>query len=121
MWSCLEIRTAPRHSKDDYKQASAEARAGLEANKQVWWNAAEEGARYYGVKVDSTPTNHDAAWLCLNPEMRSLEKEKIPDLIIISRPDVYDNTGALARYIVDKGYVQIGNMPAFSIWTKPAK
>src|SRR5262249_51024860 len=47
--SCLSLRLASRHDKDDYRGAAAIARDALQAGQTVWWNADLRGGRIYNV------------------------------------------------------------------------
>jgi len=119
--SCLELRFSERHAKDDYRQAAGIAKEAINKGLVVWWSAAEEGARYYGLKVDAAEAKPGAAWLCLNPDSAILQKSAEPDLIITSKPDVYDNIGAMGRYTEERGYVPLRRLAAFVLWKKAEK
>jgi hypothetical protein len=41
-----------------------------------------------------------------------------PDLIIISKPDLYDGRGALKDYLSQGGYEKSATLPAFTIWAR---
>jgi len=43
--SCLEVRFALRHKKDDYRDAAAAANEALKKGQIVWWNAGLHGQR----------------------------------------------------------------------------
>jgi hypothetical protein len=116
--SCGSLRLADRHAKDDYREAAGAAREALGKGATVWWNAAGQGARYYGVRIGVDPGTPGAAWLCVNPEIEDFAGAGEPNLIITSRQDVYDNTGMLARYIAENGYAPVRKLPAFVVWTK---
>ena len=116
--SSLSLRFAPRHGKDDYRSAAAEAVSAFAQGKRVWWNAAEEGARYYRVPVTKDPANTDAALLLINPSAELLQHAPIPDLIIASRPDVYDSQTTVASYVVSRSFRMDKTYAAFQIWKR---
>jgi hypothetical protein len=114
--SCLSLRYAERHGKDDYRAAAAFAKAALRNDRQVWWSAAEQGAGYYGV-----PVAHDArsgVFVVVNPTRESLDSLPSPQVIIASKPDIYDRQRALAGYVRTRGFRRVGELPAFTLWEK---
>ena len=116
--SCLSLRLAARHEKDNYRAAAAIAKAGLHNGQPVWWNAAEEGALYYGVPVATRGASQGEALFVANPTRGWLRQLPSPALIVASKPDVYDGQGALAEYIRERGYREAGRLQAFIIWEK---
>jgi hypothetical protein len=55
----------------------------------------------------------------VNPSDGTVEGLPKPQIIVASRPDLYDRSGALARYIARLGYHATASFPAFEIWTAP--
>ena len=99
--SCLSLRFAQRHEKDDYRDAARAAIAALHLGQKVWWGAGEDGALYYHLPVAQTPDQPGRALLILNPTPESLAALVPPDMLIITtKPDLYDNQGALASKCV---------------------
>ena len=58
------------------------------------------------------------ASLLLNPSAADLIGKPPPDLLVLSKVDLYDNTGALRDYLKQKGYEQWRVLPAFTFWRK---
>jgi len=116
--SCLSIRFAARHEKDDYRSAAAVAKSAVTTGQSVWWSADESSAAYYGVALEKTFAGAGPTQLVVNRSDDELRGLKEPGVIILSKPDIYDNTGALARYVQGRGYRVAGQLPAFVIWTK---
>ena len=116
--SCLSLRFSARHQKDDYRAAAALARTALQDGQQVWWNAAEEGAQYYGVPVTTGAAASGVALFVVNPSRDSLTSLPAPGLIIASKMDVYDIQMALAEYVRDRGYSPIRKFAAFVVWAR---
>jgi hypothetical protein len=119
--SCLLIRFAARHEKDNYRVAAEMARSALKTGSPVWWNAAEEGARYYNVPVSGQPEATSSALFLMNPTRQSLEALPPPRVIVASKADVYDTEAALTRYVHDHGYSPTAKLTAFVIWEKNPK
>lgn len=86
LFSCLSVRFAARHEKDNYRAAAAAAKAALDKGQAVWWNAAEEGAIYYGVPVTSGAAVEGKAIFLMDPTRESLGALPLPGLIVASKP-----------------------------------
>jgi len=114
--SCLSFRFAARHEKDDYRDAAAAANAALRRGERVWWSADTHGAVYYHLPLNAGTNEVNGAFLALNmtPDMLSHLPE--PDLIVVSKPDLYDSRGTLAQYIQRGSYVKSATPQAFTIW-----
>jgi hypothetical protein len=116
--SCLSLRFAARHEKDDYRNAAAVAKSALAAGQSVWWNADESGAAYYGVALEKNLAGPGPCRLLANRSDNELRSLPEPKVIIATKPDLYDNTGALHRYAEQRGFRITERFPAFVIWTK---
>jgi hypothetical protein len=116
LWSCLSIRFASRHARDDYRDAAKCANLALENNQVVWWNAAEPGAQYYNVPLRTEATGKNAALLLINPQAQTLALLSRPNVIITSKPDLYDNDGTVAEYVRHGHYRSSQRFPAFTVW-----
>jgi hypothetical protein len=114
--SCLSIRFAVRHQRDDYRDAAQYAKLALGQNQVVWWNADAGCARYYKMPLDADGNGENKAILILNPSAVDLANLKKPDVVIVSKPDLYDTAGALAEYLARNHYRASGKFPAFTIW-----
>jgi hypothetical protein len=116
--SCLSLRFAERHEKDDYRRAAAVAEAALRDGKTVWWNAGMQGAVYYQLPVGTADeTKAKAVWV-VNPEAGVLAGLKAPDVVVGSKPDMYDEQGVLTEYLLRGGYQKRATMPAFTVWQR---
>ncbi len=121
--SALTFSFAPRHRKDDYRSAAAFAEQALSAGKTVCWAACAEGAAYYGVSFsDNQP---GAGKVCsAGPMLRSengpdpSRPHWVPDVIILSKPDVYDPSGEVRKFIDKEGYRRTGGAQAFTFWER---
>jgi hypothetical protein len=121
LFSCLSVRFSPRHDKDNYRAAAAAARTALASGQAVWWNAAEEGARYYGLPVTEHPESGPGALFLMNPARQTLDTLPAPRLIVASKPDVYDGQQGMADYIRDHGFSPTAEYAAFVLWEKTPK
>ena len=118
--SCLSIRFAARHQKDDYRAAAAIANAALKDGRTVWWNAGVHGAEYYRVPLSLTPLSEkssQAIWVS-SPTSEALSLLPPPEIIISSKPDMFDDQGAVAAYVRKAPYSQTALFPAFIIWQR---
>jgi len=120
-FSCLSLRFAARHEKDDYRDAAGFARAALESGRQVWWNADTQGAAYYQVPTTDRPAAIGKAWRVANPSRELLSVASVPEVIITSKPDLFDNQRALAAYIARTRFDKVATLPAFTVWQRSAK
>jgi hypothetical protein len=112
--SALEIRFAPRHQRDDYRTAAAEARRALVDGKKVWWAADASTAAYYGV-----PLNSSDLTLSSNLSGRSFATHSPPDLVCLSKRDIYDSTGKIDKYLREHDFRVTQVLPAFQIFERP--
>jgi hypothetical protein len=108
--SALEIRFAPRHQRDDYRTATAEAREAIAQGKKLWWFADPDTAAYYKL-----PLNSPKLTLVNNQSPDTLPS---PDIIVISKPDIYDPRGEIERYLRQHNFELKQILPAFQIFHK---
>lgn len=117
LFSCLMVRLAPRHEKDNYRQAARFAQEALARNAVVWWNADSMAAEYYNVPLTTNGNVlRQKALLFIDPESREIASLPKADLIISSRPDVYDPRGNLSRYLKEENFRAKTNLVAFTLW-----
>ncbi len=116
--SCLCVRFSERHAKDDYRSAAAIARAALASRQVVWWNAAETGARYYHVRLNTQTNLPTSATLLVNPAPSDLPTNRPPRLVIVSKPDIYDREAAVSSYLQTNRFRATRHFPAFTIWER---
>lgn len=118
--SALAQRIAPRHAKDDYRRAAAIANAALHNNKVVWWVADGAAAFVYQAPIGHTKSP-DRAWLVQNPSWSDLCSQPTPDIIISSKPDIFDSQGTVARYIAENHFSPAQKFQAFTILKREGK
>jgi hypothetical protein len=120
--SGFSLRAVQRHAKDDYRGAVALARSASASRQRVWWCAGAEAARLYGLDVSTNipAAPNDQVWSAVNCSKELLANQPAPQLIVLSKPDVYDNAGAMVDYLGSHHYQLWRTLPAFSFW-RPAE
>ena len=123
-YSSLSVRYAPRHAKDDYKHAAELAATELGRDGLVWWVADPKGVLYY----DLPHVVDDLEW----PQARATRKVQIvyeksplflsaqapPTLVLLSRPETYDQQNAVSNYLSANKYHVVESFPAFTAWRR---
>lgn len=109
--SCLQIRFAPRHKKDNYREAAQLAKAEIGAGKRVWWVADASGAEYYKLQLGGK----DRAIQLFNAVETP---EPTADIIILNRTDAYDRQGTVMRVIGDQQFRLRQKLQGFTIWER---
>ncbi len=116
--SDASVRFGERHAKDDYRDAAALGREALSQGQSVWWSAETQGAWVYHMAVTTQPTNTHAAFVIINPEPASLQALPKPDLVLLSKPDLYDGQGAIQSYLNQNNYRLVQKLSAFTVWRR---
>jgi hypothetical protein len=116
--SGLQIRFHPRHARDDYRSAAHLARALAQEGSSVWWSAAGNCARYYGVPfcTDGDPPGEPCVTSITNMTTDELDGLSQPRYIIASKPDIHDMTGALREYLGNHDVTQRESFTAFKVF-----
>jgi hypothetical protein len=116
-FSSVRLRWSPRHAKDDYRSAAATAVSAVRAGRDVWWSANPEAAAYYGLAVSRTPQRGKATLLALATAER-IATLPVPEMVIISKPDVYDPAGEVVRLITANRFRPTQRFKAFTVWER---
>jgi hypothetical protein len=116
--SGLSLKFATRHAKDDYRSAAGLARTALADGKSVWWNADANAAAYYKLPLATNPIESGRAFLMINPPSDFLATNVPADVVIVSRPDIYDPHGTLAIFLARNDFKKAAVLPAFVVWEK---
>jgi hypothetical protein len=123
-YSSLSVRYAPRHAKDDYKDAAELAAVELARDGRIWWIADIRGALYYGIPVSGDGGSPDAT---LIPRVQinlseqtssSLSAQVPPTLVLLSRPDTYDRQNVVSNYLSANKYHLVESFQAFTAWRR---
>jgi len=101
--SSLMLRFAPMHAKDNYRYAAALALEAVNEGGTVWWAADPAGANYYGI-FPALPNKNVAAdkkniILVSNITYEELSHQPHPQMLAVSKQDIYDSKGALQEWI----------------------
>jgi hypothetical protein len=115
--SSLNLRWREAHAKDDYRTAAAIAAGALRDNKEVWWAADAAAAFIYltPVALEDVPGR---AWAMQAPQWDDIRFKFPPRVIVISKPDIYDPSGAVARYAAENHFAAALKLHAFTIFTR---
>ena len=115
--SSLSLRWQPIHAKDDYRSSAAIAAAALRDGKEVWWAADPAAAHVYRTPIafEEIPGR---AWATQAPAWESIRGKFPPDMIVLSRPDVYDPTGAVKRYAMEQNFIPIQNLTGIVVFAR---
>jgi len=111
--SALSMRFSETHVKDDYADAAAFLRPLLDQSKVAWWVADPAGAAYYGLIQPGDRIDFGAF-----SDASALIAVARPDVIAYSKPDLYDESGSVLRYIEASGMRRAAEFPAFAIYVR---
>jgi len=122
--SAIAYRTSERHSKDDYRSAAAFAHETLTRGGTVWWAADPAGANYYGLNpspADTAANNTDQP-VVLASNVTAIQASNLPhpELVILSKTDIYDSRGSLQAWLSQNKYALRYTAKAFQIFESPA-
>jgi hypothetical protein len=123
-YSSLSVRYAPRHAKDDYKHAAELAALELARDGRVWWIADVRGALYYGIPYFSDQLEWPQARSNRRVQVVSdrtfsfLSDQEPPTLVLLSKPDTYDQQNVVSNYLSVNQYHLAESFPAFTAWRR---
>lgn len=115
--SSANLRWQAGHAKDDYRAASAIAKATLNQGLDVWWGADASAAFVYRTPV-SLEKMPGRAWAMQAPSWDLIRFKFPPHVIVLSKPDIYDPHGAIARYAAENQFTPALTLQAFTIFTR---
>src|SRR5665213_2579695 len=119
--SAFSVRFAERHARDDYRAAAALAHDCLAQGRRVWWCAYLTAGSFYGVPV-SNPGELPApglAWPAFVFSENVITNQPPPDVVILSRPEIYDPPG-FVRALLVRDHYRLAETPwQFAVWRKP--
>lgn len=117
--SSLIIRFSEYHAKDDYRGAAMQAKTSILKGGTVWWAADTSGALYYAVPIKHPESDLKGVYLTVNPTEAELGKLPSPDTVILSKADIYDNSGSLQEWLKSHGYLLSVKLQSFSVYSRP--
>ena len=94
------------------------AASSLTGGEYVWWNAADIGVDYYHLPVSTNSPPTGAALLVFDPGPGFDASLPPPDLIAVSKPDIFDRQGVLAACLQAHRYQKVASLRALSIRKK---
>jgi hypothetical protein len=117
------IRFSGRHMKDDYADAARYVRPFLAQSKTVLWAADPSGASYYHL-VPIAALRHGASGasdlvFALPRQGGPDAGRRNPDVVVYSKPEIYDLTGTIKHYIAARDMKLVATFPAFAIYAAP--
>ena len=120
--SCLSLRCAARHTKDDYRGAAKWVLDHRHASDVVWWAADPAGGMFYKVlPIGNNPQLDPLAFglPLMNPVYSELEKAPFPRFVALSKLDIYDAHGAIQQWLKTNSFQQVASFQSFAIWANP--
>ena len=119
--SSLLVRFHPDHRRDDYRGASRIAGTAIHEGKTVWWAAARTCADYYGVVLCKNDSLDQRACVVrtANRDSEELKGLPEPDVILISKPELHDTTGAVRGYVEEHRFRLKRRLMAFDVLELP--
>lgn len=122
--SALLYRLNERHAKDDYRSAAKFAHEILAQGGTVWWAADPVGARYYGLDLvipASTffepEVSANRVYLAWNVRASAAYTMSGVDMVVLSKPDIYDNNGELRHLLAKHDYALRAEFQSFRIYS----
>lgn len=111
-FGCLTQRYSYRHAKDDYRGAIATINAMKETRPVIWWAAAGKVDQVYPVEADTTMI------YVKNATAELLANTLVPDVVVLSKVDVYDAHGTVRSWLAKNDYKIFKELPAFKFYQK---
>lgn len=112
----LRFRFAESLQKENYRAASAVAKRALEERQNVWWVAGGYSGSYYGVPLADKKPETGKVFLVWLPAV-DLAALPLPDMIIMSKPDVHDSSGNVRKIISENHFAPAATYQGFTLWT----
>lgn len=117
-FSSLNLRFAARHRKEDYKSAVQIAQRALDEKKSVWWVAGALPAQYYHLDCAFLHPAAGKVFCVFCPQPSEIQNLPVPDVIIFSKPDIFDSRGAVQDFIKQNNYHPAETLKSFVIWAR---
>jgi hypothetical protein len=117
--SATSLRFAGRHAKDGNRAALTAAGELLATGKDVWWVNDHRVLHYYGIPSHEPHEPGAGVTRIRNPSEESLQRLTAPDAVFLSRPDIFDESGNIEKWLAAAAYVPTQPWPGFTVWRKP--
>lgn len=110
------------HAKDDYRSAARAALTELRKGGEVWWAGSWHCGAYYGLPIADGASTSPRLKLFQSPVQEVLTGTEIPNLILISRQDIYDEKNTLIAFAEKNGFARSSHpIHLISVWEKSGK
>jgi hypothetical protein len=118
--SSMFVRFDPTHNRDDYRSAVASAGAAVSAGKTVWWSASPMPAEYYRLTIcDLADTDLQGCVVnAINRIESQISKLPMPNLVFVSKPDLFDIDGSLRRFLRTNDFEVQQQFSAFVVYSR---
>jgi hypothetical protein len=91
----------------------------LAAGQTVWWNADSNSAIFYQVPLAKKGADEPGkARRMVRVARETIAALPVPDVVVTTRPDVYDDAGTMAEFLAREHYQVATNFTAFQIWVR---
>lgn len=117
--SSLTLRLSPAYSKDDYRSAAGSALDVISTGGIAWWAADAAAANYYGL-FPGHAGEPGPAYSSYSKDKDYLGKLPAPDVIILSKPDIYDPGSFVRTWISVNKFELTSSYTAFTVWRRPS-
>ena len=118
MASTLRLRFDRDYGKDDYRRAAGLALAASARGLSVWWLADSSLARYYHVAASTNANTGEVRVIEMGANLPT--DMVLPDVIILSKPDIFDPGHRIEAHVTQHQYRLIGRAPGFVFWGRLA-
>ena len=115
--SALNYRWSSSHAKEDYRTAAKIAHDALIEKGDVWWAADPAAAHVYGTPIALEEVSGHA-WALQAPSWEAIRFKFAPRLIALSKPDIYDPQGSVARYVAENRFTPALQLHGFTIFLR---
>ena len=140
VFSSIQGRFFQASNTDDYRTASHIAAEHSAKGQVVWWSADLTTPNYYHIHPTHTLKHQktteflpvgQSAWPRLETKGTAncysvlalsrgeLEHLPFPYIVITSKPDMWDASGEMHKFLTDKNFSVFESFPGFQIWKKP--
>lgn len=117
--SSLQLRFNPKHDRDDYRTAAHLALQYATRGATVLWAADINSGEYYGINFQTTSTASQQRPFTAGRNLAAWQKN-FPDILFLSKPDIYDESGKMAAHARKLGYVESLGPRSFTIFRSPS-
>src|SRR5262249_37420544 len=93
-------------------------------NGRVWWLADSRGALYYGIRhivnqLECPQSRYGGGMQVVDERnFACVSAQEPPTLVLLSKPDSYDQQNAVSNYLAINRYNLVESFPAFTAWRR---